>query len=59
MTDLLTAFRPELTVLATALAFTALAFWLERGFRRRAERLIHQTDTSSHDAPRREKEASR
>jgi positive regulator of sigma E activity len=38
MTDFLITFRPELAVLATALLFTALAFWLERGFRRRAER---------------------
>lgn len=38
MTYLLTAYHPELTLLGTALVFTALAFWLERGLRRRAAR---------------------
>jgi Flp pilus assembly protein TadB len=38
MSNLITTYHPELAVLATALVFTALAFWLERGFRRRAER---------------------
>jgi hypothetical protein len=50
---------PELALLLRALVIASIVLGLERGFRRRAERLIHQTNKPSHDAPRREKEASR
>ncbi len=55
MTDLLSTFWPELALLLRALVLAGIVLGLERGFKRREARLIHQTTTSSHDAPRREK----
>jgi hypothetical protein len=57
MSDLLATYQAELALLLRALVIAGVVLGLERGFRRRAERLNHQTDTPSHDAPRREKEA--